>query len=183
MNMKKPLNMNKENMQLICLWPSCNKEAIKEITAYSFTKYNATVYYTIDIFLTFSEFNQLIYELYHSETWMIKENQIHLNSLLRKATWCYSKKKPITMILLSLPSPNTLLALKEEIRQKVGFGKHSIHTIENTQEAVYIWSRYAYSSFDFPLSHSFRKSIRWNFFRLYNYLRVTLFRLIGYIEQ
>lgn len=179
--MKESLNREKENMQLIFLWPFANKKDMNKLTACTLSKYNATIYNTKDVFLTFKEFNQLIYDLYKYETWMTKVNKIHINSLLRKATWCYSKNKPTTMILLSFPSNNSILLLKEEIRQATGLGKHSIHTIENTQEAIFIWERYALSSVE--LSQSFHKSIKWKITKFYYYLRINFFRLIGYIEQ
>lgn len=172
-----------KNMQLICLWPSSNNKDLKDLTAYYLDNYNAVIHQTKELSISFPEFCQLIYELYQSEPWMKRGNKMNVSSLLRKATWCYSKKNPITMILLSLASPHSILLLKEDIRKQAGTGKHSIHTIEDTQEAILIWDAYTTDSPNFPLANLYKKDIKWNLLRFFSLLRITLFRLIGYIEE
>lgn len=159
---------------LLCLWPVCS--SYEEAALSLLSKQGFILEDSRKLFLTFPQFNQFIYDTYKKEPWM------SLAGHLRKATWCWQKDMPLTLLLVSGGSADALASLKEALRQEYGHKKHSFHSTENSEDTAFLWNSYTVLSPDFSYARSLSKNPLWFLFKWYYRLRVTILSLIGRIE-
>ena len=114
------------NIYVACIWPKIVNKAI----AVSLIKKHFNIVYEKSLRVTFASFRQLITEVYKNQLWI--QNQ---ESLTDKALQCFGFNRQVTFIFFVADNMCDVLSIKDAIRYKYGFGKHSVHITDNIAES------------------------------------------------
>jgi len=131
----KYIQIKKKNLYTLCLWPKAftKKDIIK-----SFLKNNFAMLYEKEVSLTPRGAHSFVSQIYHHHDW-VGEPKNGFKGSKNKVNACFDNKNPLMLFVLETDkSLDEIIELKEEIRDLVGYGKHSIHITDNQKETVQI---------------------------------------------
>lgn len=127
----------KNNIYAVCLWQKCSfddvSNSIKKI------KENFNVVYNYKINLNYNGLKNLMIQIYNKHDW-VGSYKNHHKGVLTKVDNCYSENKEINIILVEANNIDDILKLKNNIREKVNIGNHSIHSTDNIEETLQLLS-------------------------------------------
>lgn len=163
---------------LLCLWPVCQQEERKACLKGLIQEYGFTLLREENRSYCYERFWELIAYIYRGEKWAASRQGC---GVLRKSLWCYQEGSPVTFYLVQAHGDRAqdLLALKEEFRTRSGGHKHSLHTVENPQEAQEVWQRYAAQDRDWPAGHP----KRWYLLKLWMQARIWFKKRLHLVEE
>lgn len=113
------------NLHVACLWPRIadKSKAISLIGARFYIAYEKTVNVSL------RAFQRLIAGVYAGQPWTQNPE-----SLKDKSLQCFGFNRKIVFVFFVADNLNDVVALKDEIRNMYGAGKHSIHITDNSRE-------------------------------------------------
>lgn len=126
----------KENVFVACVWPKAkdieNKRHMKELISKS-TK----IIYEKQISLSYNGLRNLMIQIYSSENWSgsIENN---FEGVMQKVDACYDKNETIDLYVMEGKDLDSILDMKEEIRDIFKIETHSIHITDNSTESVQV---------------------------------------------
>ena len=120
-----------DDIRLAILWPTAGKKNAQNIEEE--LEKNGDIIYKKEVNLENNGPILLVKEVYSGEEWLGSYDDGFVGAS-NKAAWCFSKKGPVIVYLYK--SNADLVALKEEIRGKIGEGKHSIHITDTHEETL-----------------------------------------------
>lgn len=126
----------KENTYFMCLWPKGNKES-KRSSIDNIIKENHKVIYKKSISLNYNGFRNLITQVYAAHDW-VGSYQNHFVGARKKIDACYTDPGSITIFIFESEKFDSVLDLKQQIREIINVGKHSVHITDNQFETVQI---------------------------------------------
>lgn len=126
----------KENVFVACVWPKAkgieNKRHMKELISKS-TK----IIYEKQISLSYNGLRNLMIQIYCSQNWSgsIENN---FEGVMQKVDACYDKNETIDLYVMEGKDLDSILDMKEEIRDIFKIETHSIHITDNSTESVQV---------------------------------------------
>ncbi len=118
-----------DNIYIACLWPTAQgyDNEIEEVIP--------NIVYRKDIALNYNGAHNFISQVYMGEPWLgsVKNN---FQGAKGKLVECFKQQGPVRIVAFQADSLDTVLKVKEDIRQLFNVGKHSIHITDTKEEAV-----------------------------------------------
>ncbi|HGH6016989.1 TPA: hypothetical protein AB5H59_004097, partial [Vibrio mimicus] len=114
-----------KDVNLACIWQG---DSLLELLSN-----NSDIYFVKSISSTYTSVKNLVVEFYSGESW-IGDIGNSFSGADGKVIPCVSKEKNIHLVWFK--SNLNLLVLKENLRKKVGVGKHSIHITDNYEQCM-----------------------------------------------
>lgn len=126
----------KENIYVACIWPKANNNKYKEdINAIINERCNIVC--SKEISLTYNGLRNLMIQIYGHQNW-IGDYKNHFKGVISKVDSCYEENKKLKVYILESHDFNTILNLKQKIRNLVSIENHSIHITDNKKESIQI---------------------------------------------
>ena len=122
----------KKNIHAICIWPKCSKE--QQEYAFKKIKENLHVIYDKQIKFNINGLKNFMIQVYKGQSW-IGNFDNNFFPVEQKMLNCYGEN--FTKIIFVEESNNDkILKVKKEIRDKIGFENHSLHSTDTYEETL-----------------------------------------------
>lgn len=118
---------NSQNLYIAIIWPRANADS-SAIESF-FPKH----IYSKKVNLNYNGAHNLLAEAYKGEHWLGKREE-NYPGVKNKLIECFPNFKPIEVYLFHEDDLEKVLLIKDRVRDKLGFGKHSIHITDNDKE-------------------------------------------------
>jgi len=121
-----------KNTRFIFLWPNVNFEKNESFLIRNINKFGHIIYKK-KILLTDRGKINLIKNIYKKEKWVLRDNNNNFG-IRNKSFNCFKDKNYFNLFIIK--KRGNLSKLKNNLRNKFGFGKHSLHTNDKYHETV-----------------------------------------------
>jgi hypothetical protein len=129
------IKIKNKNVYALCVWPKGhnNKDFVKE-----FLTKKVHIVFEKQVFLTARGAHSFVSQIYSHHDW-VGTPKDGFNGSKNKVNACFSNNKPMVLFVFETDKPlDEIVVLKEEIRNLIGFGKHSVHVTDNQEETLQI---------------------------------------------
>jgi len=123
----------KENIYVICLWPTCSKTQQNEISKYIEEKFE--VVYEKDVNFSYNGLKNFMSQVYYEQDW-IGNLENGYKGVIKKVDLCYRDGCPTHIIVVEEEDVQKIVKEKANIREKIGIGNHSIHSTDDHIETM-----------------------------------------------
>ena len=123
----------KDNIYVVCLWPTCSKNQQKEISEYINGKFK--VVYEKDVDFSYNGLKNFMSQVYYEQDW-IGDLENGYKGVQAKVNLCYKDGRPTHIIVIEEKDIDKIVKEKANIRKKIGIGNHSIHSTDDHVETM-----------------------------------------------
>ena len=123
----------KDNIYVICLWPTCSQQQQKEISEYISNQFK--VVYEKDVDFSYNGLKNFMSQIYYEQDW-IGTLENGYKGAAKKVDLCYKSGRPTHILVVEEKDVNKIVQEKANIRKKIGIGNHSIHSTDDHIETM-----------------------------------------------
>lgn len=123
----------KNNIYVICLWPTCSAQQQKEACRH--LKKQFKVVYEKDVHFSYNGLENFMVQAYYEQPWIGSLDNGY-SGIAKKAELCFKRNRPTRIVVVEEKSVKKIIKAKIEIREKIGIGNHSIHSTDDKEETL-----------------------------------------------
>lgn len=120
----------------ICIWPKCN--SLNRDKALEIIHKNLKVIYEKDVYLNYNGLRNFMIEVYRHQDWIGDSTNKH-KGVYQKLDNCYLKNESLKVILIENTN-DEVTNIKSEIRDILKMGNHCIHSTDDREETIQLFS-------------------------------------------
>ena len=122
------------NLRVACLWPRMGNSPTKDMAERTLGDF-FPVAYSRSFLISRQALHLLVVNVYQTQEWIGAKENDYLGAK-DKAARCFALNRQIRFVFFLCGNSETVTAIKDRIRERHSFGKHTIHITDTESEAT-----------------------------------------------